>query len=182
MSLTDAKDLAAVLLGSAVESAEEVSASAEHRVFRITLRDLTAFLKIATKAHLEPELAALQLLGPTEVPVASVLATDLDGSQTGIPCALLRHVGGIPLSYDSPLFASSGPLLRQVHEVSVDGYGHLSANSGTPRGQERTWAEMVVGLGHRLAVGFFRPHREPAPVEIRPAQPDTIPAPLRREV
>jgi len=143
LSLTDAKDLAAVLLGSAVESAEEVSASAEHRVFRITLRDLTAFLKIATKAHLEPELAALQLLGPTEVPVASVLATDLDGSQTGIPCALLRHVGGIPLSYDSPLFASSGPLLRQVHEVSVDGYGHLSANSGTPRGQEQTWADAI---------------------------------------
>ena len=120
-----------------------MSASAEHRVFRITLRDLTAFLKIATRAHLEPELAALQLLGPTEVPIPSVLATDLDGSRTGVPCALLRHVGGTPLSYDSPLFASIGPVLRQVHEVSVAGYGHLSAISGTPRGHQKTSADAI---------------------------------------
>lgn len=113
--LTDdqAKDLAAALLGCPVESASQVPASAGHQVFRVQRRGLIALLKIAEDVHHEPELAVLQLLAARGVPVPVIEAADPDGAETGVPCALIRHVGGNPLGHDSPEFAAAGQIARR---------------------------------------------------------------------
>ena len=145
-TLTEAQalELAAVLLGSPVESASQVPASAEHQVFRIQRRCLVAFLKIAEDVHIKPELAVLELLAARGVAVPVIEAADPDGAETGIPCALLRHVGGSPLSHESPEFAATGQILRQVHDISIDGYGSLTSGPAGLHGQDGAWQDTVT--------------------------------------
>jgi len=135
--------LAAALLGSPVDSATQVPASAEHQVFRVERRGLIAFLKIASDVHVKPELAVLQLLAARGVPVPVIEAADPDGAHTGIPCALIRDVGGIPMSHDSPEFATTGQILRQVHEIGLEGYGSLTCGPAGLHGQDDAWQDSV---------------------------------------
>jgi Ser/Thr protein kinase RdoA (MazF antagonist) len=120
-----AQVLAAALLGSPVESASQVPASAERQVFRIQRRGLIAYLKIAEDVNINTEVAVLQLLAARGMPVPVIEAADPDGAQTGIACALNRDVGGTPLSHDWSAVAATGQILRQVHDITLDGYGSL---------------------------------------------------------
>jgi aminoglycoside phosphotransferase (APT) family kinase protein len=144
-----------------VDSVSEVPASAEHQVFRIQCRGLIAFLKIATHVHVKPELAVLQLLAARGVPVPVIEAADPDGAQTGIPCALIRDVGGGPLSHDSPEFAATGQILRQIHDIALDGYGSLICGPAGLRGQDDAWQntveQSVQGLEPIVEAGLIDP-------------------------
>jgi aminoglycoside phosphotransferase (APT) family kinase protein len=150
--LTDnqARVLAATLLGSPVESVSQVPASAEHQVFRIQRAGLISFLKVAQDVHIKPELAVLQLLASRGVPVPAIEAADPDGTETGIPCALIRHVGGTPLSHDSPEFPCSGQVLRQVHDIAAAGYGSLASGPAGLHGQDDAWQDTVKQRTHEL--------------------------------
>jgi Ser/Thr protein kinase RdoA (MazF antagonist) len=162
-TLTDeqATELAAALLGRPVASASQVPASAEHQVFRIQCRGLIAFLKIAEGVYIESELAVLELLAARGVPVPVIEAADPDGAQTGFPCALIRHIGGSPLTHDSPEFATTGKILHQVHDITLTGYGPLTSGPAGLRGQHATWHDAlelsVHGLEPIAAAGLVDP-------------------------
>jgi aminoglycoside phosphotransferase (APT) family kinase protein len=132
-----------VLLGLAVDNAIEVPAFAGNQVFRIGRGDLVAFLKLADDADLKRELAVLQLLGPLGVPVPVIEAADPAGDLAGVPCVLLRQVDGGPLSSAAPEFGAAGPILRQVHEVSLGGFGSIVVSSEGVHGEDHTWADTV---------------------------------------
>jgi Ser/Thr protein kinase RdoA (MazF antagonist) len=151
-TLTDdrARDLAATLLGSPVESVSQVPASAEHQVFRIQQAGLISFLKVAQDDHIKPELAVLQMLASRGVRVPAIEAADPDGTETGISCALIRHVGGMPLSHHSAEFPASGRVLRQVHDVAVPGYGSLASGPAGLHGRDDTWQDSVEQRTHEL--------------------------------
>ncbi len=112
LSAGAARDLAATLLGSAVDYAIQVPAFAGNKVFRIGRGDLVAFLKLADDSDLKRELAVLQLLGPPGVQVPVIEAADPAGDLAGAPCALLRQVDGGPLCGAAPEFGAVGPILR----------------------------------------------------------------------
>jgi aminoglycoside phosphotransferase (APT) family kinase protein len=143
LSAEAAREVAAALLGCPVNAATQVPASAEHQVFRIERDDVIAFLKVADAAHLKPELAVLQLLSGRGVPVPVIEAADPDGGRTGFSCVVIRDVGGVPLSHDCAEFAGIGPLLRQVHDVTLGGFGFLIATAGGLIGQDGTWHDAM---------------------------------------
>jgi Ser/Thr protein kinase RdoA (MazF antagonist) len=143
LSAEAAREVAAALLGCPVHAATQVPASAEHQVFRIERDDVIAFLKVADAAHLKPELAVLQLLSGRGVPVAVIEAADPDGGRTGFSCVVIRDVGGVPLSHDCAEFAGIGPMLRQVHDVTLGGFGFLTATAGGLIGQDGTWHDAM---------------------------------------
>lgn len=68
LSTGAARDLAATLLGSAVDYAIQVPAFAGNQVFRMGCGDLVAFVKLADGCDLKRELAVLQFLGPLGIP------------------------------------------------------------------------------------------------------------------
>jgi hypothetical protein len=158
LSAGAACDLAATLLGSAVDYAIQVPAAAGNQVFRIGRGDLVAFLKLADDCDLKRELAVLQLLGPLGVPVPVIEAADPAGDLAGAPCALLRQVDGGPLSGAAPEFGAVGPILRQVHEVILDGSGSIACSSEGLRGEDHTWAgavrHRIAGLGPIAEAGL----------------------------
>ncbi|HEV2374611.1 MAG TPA: phosphotransferase [Streptosporangiaceae bacterium] len=96
LSTQAACDLAARMLGQAVDDAVEVPAFAGSQVFRIAGHGLVAFLKLADADDLRREVAVIELLGPRGVPVPVVEAADPAGATHGIPCVLgdfhPRHV------------------------------------------------------------------------------------------
>lgn len=138
------------MLGSPVQNASPVPASAEHQVFRIQRPGIITFLKIAESAHIKPEVAVLGLLTARGVPVPRIEAADPDGAQTGIACVLIRHVGGAPLSHKSPEFAATGRILRQVHDITLAGYGSLTLGPAGLRGHDDTWPDMLLQSTHGL--------------------------------
>jgi aminoglycoside phosphotransferase (APT) family kinase protein len=131
-----------------VDYAIEVPAFAGNQVFRIGCGDLVAFLKLADDCDLKRELAVLQLLGPLGVPVPVIEAADPAGDLAGAPCALFRQVGGGPLSGAAPEFGAVGPILRQVHEIILDGSGSIAGSSEGLHGEDHAWADTVR---HRIA-------------------------------
>jgi Ser/Thr protein kinase RdoA (MazF antagonist) len=158
LSAAAARGLAAGLLGTAVDEAEAVSASAEHQVFRVERRGLIAFLKLASGADVQRELAVLRLLDALGVPVPAVEAADHDGELAGMPCVLLRQAEGEPVRAGSPEFAAAGALLRRVHEVAAGGFGSVAAGQDGLHGEDRTWAtamsRRVAGLEPIAAAGL----------------------------
>jgi aminoglycoside phosphotransferase (APT) family kinase protein len=142
-SVEDARQAAAALLGSPVGDAAPVPSAAENQVFRIRCDDLVAYLKVADQADLQRELGVLQLLGRAGVLAPVVEAADPDGIRTGAPCALLRDVGGSPLSHSSPELTAAGPLLRQVHEIALDGYGYLATRETDLCGEDGSWHHTI---------------------------------------
>ncbi len=158
LSADAAHQVAAALLGSAVDDVTHVPAFAGNQVFRIGRGDLVAFLKLADDPDLRRELAVLQLLGPLGTPVPVIEAADLAGDLAGVPCILLRQVGGAPLSAADSEFAAAGLLLRQVHEIALDGFGSIVAGSGGLHGEDRAWADTIrqriSGVGPIAAAGL----------------------------
>jgi aminoglycoside phosphotransferase (APT) family kinase protein len=158
LSAAAARDLAAGLLGAAVDGAETVPAFAGNQVFRVERRGLVAFLKLAARADLERELAVLRLLDALGVPVPAVEAADPAGELTGTPCVLLREAEGEPVTGSSPEFAAAGALLRRVHDVAVGGFGSIAAGQAGLRGEDQSWAaamsRRVAGLAPIAAAGL----------------------------
>ncbi|MGO8960511.1 MAG: phosphotransferase family protein [Streptosporangiaceae bacterium] len=157
-----AADLAAALLGLPVGSATEVPASAEHQVFQVQRSDgVVAFLKVAGAVSIKPEVAVLQLLANRGVAVPVIVAADPDGTQTGIPCVLIGHVGGKPLSHESREFAAAGKILRQVHDISLNRYGSLTSDPAGLHGKSATWQDVVAdrltGLKPIAEAGLVEP-------------------------
>lgn len=129
-----------------------MSAFAGNQVFRIQRDTLVAFLKLADEPDLRREVAVLQVLGPVGVPVPFIEAADLSGDLAGIPCVLLRQVGGEPVDCASAEFSLAGRPLRQVHEVMLGGYGSLVASSEGLRGEDQSWADTMSGRMQSLAL------------------------------
>jgi aminoglycoside phosphotransferase (APT) family kinase protein len=92
------------------------------------------------------------------VPVPVIEAADPAGDLAGVPCALLRRVDGGSLSGAAPEFGAVGPILRQVHEVILDGSGSIAGSSEGLHGEDHTWADTVrhriAGLGPIAGAGL----------------------------
>lgn len=151
LSARAARDLAARLSGRTADDAVEVPAFAGNQVFRIASGDQAVFLKLGEVADVQREIAVLELLGPRGIPVPAIEAADPSGDRTGVPCALLREVGGDPLRGTAPEFTAVGPILRLVHEVTLSGAGSITIGPQGMRGEDRYWVstigERVAGLG-----------------------------------
>ena len=122
---------------------------------------MAAFLKVGDTAQIKPEVAVLQLLANRGVAVPVIEAADPDGTLTAIPCVPIRHVGGSPLSHESLAFAAAGKILRQVHDISLSGYGSLTFAAAGLRGRDATWqdavADRVTGLKPIAEAGLVKP-------------------------
>ena len=163
LSADAACGLAASLLAAPVTSATAVSSSAGNQVFRIAAARnaagrQTAFLKIAGAAAIEREVAVLSLAGDLGLPVPALLAADPAGDSTGVPCVLIRHAGGRHCSGDSPEFASTGAMVRRLHEVRLAGFGSVRPGPGGLGGEDASWADSVryrmSGLGPAATAGL----------------------------
>jgi hypothetical protein len=127
--VAEACSVAGELLNCPVKEAVEMSAFAGNQVFRIQCDTLVSFLKLADGPDLRREVGVLRVLGQVGIPVPFIEAADPSGDLAGIPCVLLRQVGGDPVDCATPEFSLAGRPLRQVHEVMLDGYGFLVASS-----------------------------------------------------
>lgn len=120
--------------------------------------ELAAFLKVAGEEDLLREVGVLELLGRRAVPVPAVLGWDGSGEVCGRPCAMLADVGGRPLRGHEPRLAGAGRLLRQVHAISMDGFGSLVVAGDGPHGTDATWGRAVMarcaGLGPAIDAGL----------------------------
>jgi aminoglycoside phosphotransferase (APT) family kinase protein len=112
-------------------------------VFRVEAGGRTLFLKLADRAGAERELAVLELAGSVGVPVPVIEAADPAGAIAGAGCILLREAGGTPCDSTSPEFAAVAARLRLLHEVTLGGFGPVTAGDAGLRGEDVSWADCV---------------------------------------
>jgi Phosphotransferase enzyme family len=143
LSAAAARDLATKLLGASVDDATQVPSFAGNQVFRIRRNGLVAFLKLADGSDLQRELAVLRLLGPLGLPVPEIEADDANGNLADVPCAVFRKIDGRPVSGAAAEFPAAAPMHRQVHEVTLGGFGSVSASDGRLRGEDPSWADTI---------------------------------------
>jgi Ser/Thr protein kinase RdoA (MazF antagonist) len=134
---------------------EAVSSFAGDQVFRISLAECVWYLKLAIAADarrdLQVEVAVLETVRGRGVPVPSISAYDPTGDLAGVPCVLLRDVGGSPLTGVEPEFRLVGAQLRRVHDLALVGFGWLSTEQQL-RGEDGNWAETI-----RRRIAAIRP-------------------------
>lgn len=151
MSIEEARAVAATLLQSNIDDVRPKSSFAGNQVFRIRCGDRVAFLKFAAELALRGEVAVLEMLSRRGVPVPIIDAFDPTGDIAGAPCALLRHVGGRPLTGRGSEFQAVGAHLRAVHDVNLEGFGSLVVLAGKVSGEDRSWADTVRRRTSRLS-------------------------------
>lgn len=83
-----------------------------------------------------------------EIPSPDVISYQEDPPHIGRPTIILSKVPGeilakIPLTQEEEeaYFVKAGELLRSIHAIHVDGFGHLRISNGEAQGKNETWKE-----------------------------------------
>jgi len=133
-------------LGQPVTKIEPVHKGTVHIVFRASVGDRNVYIKIATKGRsMLAEVQALELVTKQQILVPPIIHYGHVDDHADVSCLIMGRLSGeniahFPASRKNDVYEAAGTLLRQIHKISVDGFGRLSFHQS----EYSSWVDLLT--------------------------------------